>query len=59
MAEYLFVDDKLVLIILTRAFMNDNALVDFAMNKYGKFKLPIGVDKKIGEEVILGKWEII
>ena len=42
MAEYLFVDDKLVLIILTRAFMNDNALMDFAMNKYGKFKLPIG-----------------
>ena len=46
MVEYLFVDDKLVLIILTRAFMNDNALMDFAMNKYGKFKLPIGVDKK-------------
>ena len=46
MVEYLFVENKLVLITLMRTFMNDNALMDFAMNKYGKFKLPIGKDKK-------------
>ena len=37
---------KFVSIILTRAFMNDNALMDFAMQNMDKFKLPIGVDKK-------------
>ena len=46
MVEYLFVENKLVLITLMRAFMNDTALMDFAMNKYGKFKLPIGKDRK-------------
>ena len=46
MVEYLFVDNQLVLITLMRAFMNDSALMDLAMNKYGKFDLPIGKERK-------------
>lgn len=56
MVEYLFVDDKLVLITLMRFFMNDSALMNFAMNKYGKFNLPVGLsrEKWRGSH----KWEI-
>ena len=46
MIEYLFVDNQLVLIILTRAYVNDTAIMDFTMNKYGKFNLPIGKSRE-------------
>ena len=46
MIEYLFVDNQLVLISLMRAYMNDTALMDFAMSKYGSFNLPAGKDRK-------------
>ena len=42
MVEYLFVDNQLVLITLMRAFMNDSAIMDLEMNKYGKYDVLIG-----------------
>ena len=42
---YLYIDDKLSQIQLIRANLNDNKLMDFVMNKYGKFNLPEGVLK--------------
>ena len=55
MIEYLFVDNQLVLITLKRAYVNDTAIMDFTMNKYGKFNLPKEKVRKTGLEVILGK----
>ncbi len=43
--DYLFMNKKLVLITLLRGNMDDAALLDFAMLKYGSFKLPIGTEK--------------
>ena len=36
---------KLVLITLLRGNMDDTAILDFAMLKYGSFNLPIGTEK--------------
>ena len=44
--DYLFMDNKLVLITFLRGNMDDAALLDFAMLKYGSFNLPIGIEKK-------------
>ena len=54
--DYLFMNKKLILITLLRGNMDDAALLDFAMVKYGSFKLPIGTEKKdwIGNYV----WEV-
>ena len=46
MIEYLFVDNQMVLITLMRAYVNDTAIMDFTINKYGKFNLPKGKSKK-------------
>ena len=43
MGEYLFINDKLERIMLTRANMSDRNLMIFAMKKYGKFALPEGL----------------
>ena len=42
---HLYVEDKLVRIQLYRPVMNDRNLMDFAMQKYGKFNLPSGISK--------------
>ena len=42
---HLYIDNKLSQIQLYRANMKDNKLMDFAMNKYGKFNLPEGLPK--------------
>ena len=39
-------DNKLILITLLRGNTDDTALMDYAMFKYGSFKLPIGIEKK-------------
>lgn len=44
--EFLFMDNKLILITLLRGNTDDAALMDYAMFKYGSFKLPIGIEKK-------------
>ncbi len=43
--EYLYVDNKLVRIELLRVQQNDRKLMDHAMKKYGKFNLPINIEK--------------
>tara|TARA_B100000989_G_scaffold99122_1_gene72301 strand:- start:1238 stop:1759 length:522 start_codon:yes stop_codon:yes gene_type:complete len=43
--DYLFMNNKLVLITLLRGNMDDTAILDFAMLKYGSFNLPIGTEK--------------
>ena len=57
--DYLFMDNKLVLITFLRGNMDDTALLDFAMLKYGSFNLPIGIEKKTGEVVTSGRLEMI
>ena len=42
----LYVDNQLVRIQLYRPLMDDRNLMDFAMKKYGQFKLPEGLPKK-------------
>ena len=42
---YLYLDDKLSRIQLYRPLMDDRNLMDFAMQKYGKFNLPEGLPK--------------
>ena len=42
---YLYIDNKLSQIRLERPNMNDAKLLDFAMEKYGKFNLPANVNK--------------
>mgnify|MGYP000389127138 FL=1 len=41
----LYIDNKLSQIRLERANMNDRNLMDFAMKKYGAFRLPQEIDK--------------
>ena len=41
----LYIDNKLSQIRLERANMNDRNLMDFAMKKYGSFRLPQEIDK--------------
>ena len=43
---HLYIDNKLSQIQLYRPLINDSKLMDFAMNKYGKFNLPEGLPKK-------------
>ena len=57
--DYLFMDNKLVLITFLRGNMDDTTLLDFAMLKYGSFNLPIGIEKKTGEVVTSGRLEMI
>ena len=57
LANFLFVDKKLIQISLMRPNLNDAKLMDFAMKKYGSFPLPPGIKKKIGEVIIFGKKE--
>ena len=42
---HLYIDNKLSQIQLYRPLKNDSKLMDFAMNKYGKFNLPEGLPK--------------
>ena len=42
---HLYIDNKLSQIQLYRPLSNDSKLMDFAMNKYGKFNLPEGLPK--------------
>ena len=42
----LYIDNQLVRIQLYRPLMDDRNLMDFAMKKYGQFKLPEGLPKK-------------
>ena len=42
---YLYIDDKLSRIQLYRPLMDDRNLMDFAMQRYGKFNLPEGLPK--------------
>ena len=42
---HLYIDNKLSQIQLYRPLINDSKLMDFAMNKYGKFSLPEGLPK--------------
>jgi hypothetical protein len=42
---HLYIDNKLSQIQLYRPLINDSKLMDFAMNKYGKFNLPEGLPK--------------
>ena len=42
---HLYIDKKLSQIQLYRPLINDSKLMDFAMNKYGKFNLPEGLPK--------------
>jgi len=42
---HLYIDNKLSQIQLYRPLKNDSKLMDFAMNKYGKFSLPEGLPK--------------
>jgi hypothetical protein len=42
---YLYIEGKLSQIQLYRGNMQDHSLMDFAMNKYGKFNLPEGLPK--------------
>ncbi len=47
MVHYLFVDNKLVEVKLERFnIKNDAKLMDYAMEKFGKFDLPIGIGPK-------------
>ena len=41
--EYLFINDKLEQIQISRALMSDRYLMELAMKKYGKFPLPEGL----------------
>ena len=44
--NYLFIEKKLVLITLDRPLFKDRNLMDFAMEKYGKFEIkPAGMDR--------------
>ncbi len=43
---YLYLENKLSRIQLYRPNMDDNILMDYAMNKYGKFNIPEGLPKK-------------
>ena len=43
---YLYLKNKLSRIQLYRPNMDDNILMDYAMNKYGKFNIPEGLLKK-------------
>ena len=43
---YLYIDNKLSSIQLYRPIMPDRNLMDFAMEKYGKFNLPEGLPKE-------------
>ncbi len=45
MLIYLYLENKLSRIQLYRANMQDTNLMNFAMNKYGKFNLPEGLPK--------------
>ena len=47
-------DNKLILITLLRGNTDDTALMDYTMFKYGSFKLPIGIEKKIGKAIMYG-----
>ena len=42
----LYIDNQLVRIQLYRPLMDDRNLMDFAIKKYGQFKLPEGLPKK-------------
>ena len=42
---HLYIDNKLSQIQLYRPLINDSKLMDFAMNKYGRFNLPEGLPK--------------
>ena len=42
---YLYIENKLSRVQLYRPNMNDHKLMDYAMNKYGKFNLPEGMPK--------------
>ncbi len=42
---YLYLENKLSRIQLYRPNMNDNILMDYAMNRYGKFNIPEGLPK--------------
>ena len=42
---YLYIENKLSRIQLYRPNMEDSKLMDYAMNKYGKFNLPEGLPK--------------
>tara|TARA_B100001250_G_scaffold53210_2_gene41376 strand:+ start:451 stop:975 length:525 start_codon:yes stop_codon:yes gene_type:complete len=42
---YLYIENKLSRIQLYRPNMQDHKLMDYAMNKYGKFNLPEGMPK--------------
>ena len=42
---HLYIDNKLSQIQLYRPLINDSKLMDFVMNKYGKFNLPEGLPK--------------
>ena len=46
LANFLFVDKKLIQISLMRPNLNDAKLMQFVMKKYGSFPLPSGVKKK-------------
>ncbi len=46
LANFLFIDKKLIQISLMRPNLNDAKLMDFAMKEYGSFPLPSGVKKK-------------
>lgn len=43
MFEYLFINNKLERIQISRAMMSDRNLMKYAMNKYGEFDLPEGL----------------
>ena len=43
--DYLYVDNKLVQITISRSLMNDKNLLDYAMKKFGSFNLPKGIKK--------------
>ena len=53
--EYFYIDNKLVRIELLRVQQNDRKLMDHAMKKYGKFTLPVTVEKNKWRGV--NEWE--
>jgi len=43
--EYFYINNKLVRIELLRVQQNDRKLMEHAMKKYGKFNLPVNIEK--------------
>jgi len=53
--EYFYINNKLVRIELLRVQQNDRKLMDHVMRKYGKFNLPVNIEKNKWRGV--NEWE--